>query len=87
MGPLCWRGFGECKLKVGLVEWYSTLDPSLRMEQHGISPLGIVLTAAFVSYLFATPGVAVRIMYKRRNCVKVLLYTCLSVAGKYAVMF
>lgn len=36
---------------------YSTLDPTLRMEQRGINPQGVALVAASISYLLAKPGV------------------------------
>eukprot|EP00210_Caulerpa_lentillifera_P006879 g6576.t1 len=44
-------------LSCGDVIYRSTLDPNLRMEQHGIAPLGLFLIAACVYYLFITPGV------------------------------
>jgi len=41
----------------GDIIYRSTLDPNLRMEERGISPLGIGLIVACVCYLFAKPGV------------------------------
>ena len=44
-------------MNCGDIEYRSTLDPVLRMEQRVLSVQGLLLLAASLSYLFAKPGV------------------------------
>lgn len=44
-------------MNCGDIVYRSTLDPVLRMEQRVLSPQGLLLLAATLSYLFSKPGV------------------------------